>query len=261
MTVLPTGHPADFNAPATDERTGGRLQSGGRMFAALLLDMESANRQPPSAAVAGSNVTAATHPRVATGPGTRQPQLAGAEGAALDATGTASLCQQSPGEPAVTATRTTGHSGAAVPTATVPIIKPGGAGRDGVNRVPTDAAIGIADLPAPSTPLLSGAARAVELSAIRSPADNRLASDFAAALLTAQAEVGVNVARPALATSPEAGLIVTLAVPRGKPEDLDGIVRRVTEELARTGHANYRLVINGMDMTPRISNGGSHGNR
>jgi hypothetical protein len=143
----------------------------------------------------------------------------------------------------------------------VPIIKPGGAGRDGVNRVTTDAAIGIADLPVPSTPLLSGAARAVELSAIRSPADNRLASDFAAALSTAQAEVGVNVARPALATGPEAALIVTLAVPRGKPEDLDGIVRRVTEELARNGHANYRLVINGMDMTPGISNGGPHGNR
>jgi hypothetical protein len=139
-------------------------------------------------------------------------------------------------------------------------LKPGGAGREGAKFVPTDAAMGIADLPVSSTPLLPGATRTVDPFVIKSPADNRMAADFAAALPTAQAEVGVNVAKPALA-SPEASLIVTLAVSRAKPEDLDVIARRVAEELARAGHAYFRLVINGVDMTPRIPNGESHGNR
>jgi hypothetical protein len=120
--------------------------------------------------------------------------------------------------------------------------------------------MGIADLPVSSTPLALCATRTLNPAAVKSPHAAKAAADVTAALPTAQPDVGVNVAKAAQA-SPEAGLVVTLAVSRGKPEDLDVIVRRVTQELARAGHAHYRLVINGVDMTPRISNGGSHGNR
>lgn len=259
MTVLPTGHPADFRAPAADERTGGRLQSGGRMFDALLLDMESALRQAPRAAVAGSSASAVAHTRVATGAGRPHTQPAGAESASAEAACTANPCEQSPQEATVAATRSAGPSPATAPTVSVPAFK-SGAGRDGASLVPTDAAMGIADFPVSSTPLAPGATRIVDPAAIKSPQVAKVAADVTAALPTAQADVGVNVAKAAQA-SPEAGLVVTLAVSRGKPEDLDAIVRRVAEELARAGHAHYRLVINGVDMTPRISNGESHGNR